>query len=317
MLSIRWKSPFHTLWCWSWDFENHTSILPAAPCLALSTGALGEVFNTGRKKEFVSSWLFPGDFLLTSCVAFVYCVWLPVFFLVAPCLLPVWLLSPVCGLLSSSWCVCVFAQSCPTLCDSMDYNPPGPSIHGMLQARILEWVAISFSKGSSWHKDRTQVCFPLCHLGSPETSCLCACSCFSPWSPGFLPEVSESRSELGLRILRKGMGWLLSVYWVGEVRLILWASGIKLDTRTNHYPWGEKSAQGKTIRRASKTEGSTPFSLFLPFSLLSSLQLIKSNMAKKRYFSQSLSPISQSSTKKSRFRVERQQLTNWHKCFTK
>ena len=38
------------------------------------------------------------------------------------------------------------AQSCPTLCDPVDCNPPGSSVHGILQARILEWVAISFSK---------------------------------------------------------------------------------------------------------------------------------------------------------------------------
>ena len=36
-------------------------------------------------------------------------------------------------------------QSCPTLCDPMDFSPPGSSIHGILQARVLEWVAISFS----------------------------------------------------------------------------------------------------------------------------------------------------------------------------
>ena len=41
------------------------------------------------------------------------------------------------------------AQSCPTLCDFMDYSPPGSSVHGILQARILEWVAIPFSRGSS------------------------------------------------------------------------------------------------------------------------------------------------------------------------
>ena len=35
------------------------------------------------------------------------------------------------------------AQSCPTLCDPMDYSPPGYSVHGVFQARILEWVAIS------------------------------------------------------------------------------------------------------------------------------------------------------------------------------
>ena len=37
-------------------------------------------------------------------------------------------------------------QSCPPLCDPMDYNPPGSSIHGNLQARVLEWGAIAFSK---------------------------------------------------------------------------------------------------------------------------------------------------------------------------
>ena len=41
-------------------------------------------------------------------------------------------------------------QSCPTLCDLMDCSPPGSSVHGILQARILEWVAISSSRGSSW-----------------------------------------------------------------------------------------------------------------------------------------------------------------------
>ena len=35
------------------------------------------------------------------------------------------------------------AQSCPTLCDPLDCSPPGSSIHGILQARVLEWVAIS------------------------------------------------------------------------------------------------------------------------------------------------------------------------------
>ena len=45
-------------------------------------------------------------------------------------------------------CVCVLAaQSCLTLCDSMDCRPPGSSVHGISQARILEWVAISFSRG--------------------------------------------------------------------------------------------------------------------------------------------------------------------------
>ena len=48
-------------------------------------------------------------------------------------------------------------QSCPTLCDHLDCSPPGSSVHRILQARILEWVAILFSRGSSQPKDRTQV----------------------------------------------------------------------------------------------------------------------------------------------------------------
>ena len=55
-------------------------------------------------------------------------------------------------------CVCVLvAQSCPFLCNPMDCSPPGSSIHGILQARILKWVAISFSRGSSQPRDQTQV----------------------------------------------------------------------------------------------------------------------------------------------------------------
>ena len=45
------------------------------------------------------------------------------------------------------------AQSCLTLCDPMNYSPSGTSVHGILQARILEWVAIPFSKGSSQSRD--------------------------------------------------------------------------------------------------------------------------------------------------------------------
>ena len=49
------------------------------------------------------------------------------------------------------------AQLCQTLCDPMDCSPPGSSVHGILQARILEWVIIPFSKGSSRPRDQTQV----------------------------------------------------------------------------------------------------------------------------------------------------------------
>ena len=49
------------------------------------------------------------------------------------------------------------AQLCPTLCDPMDCSPPGSSVHRILQARILEWIAISSSRDSSKPRNRTQV----------------------------------------------------------------------------------------------------------------------------------------------------------------
>ena len=55
-------------------------------------------------------------------------------------------------------CVCVRAlslsQSCPTLCDPMECSPPGSSVHEIFQARRLEWIAISFSRGSSQPRDQ-------------------------------------------------------------------------------------------------------------------------------------------------------------------
>ena len=54
--------------------------------------------------------------------------------------------------------VCVLcAQSCPTLCNPLDCSPPGSSVHGISQARILEWVAISYPKGSSRPRDQTSI----------------------------------------------------------------------------------------------------------------------------------------------------------------
>ena len=54
-------------------------------------------------------------------------------------------------------CHVLVTQLCLTLCNPMDCSPPGSSVHGILQARILEWVAIRFFRGSSWPRDRTQV----------------------------------------------------------------------------------------------------------------------------------------------------------------
>ena len=54
-------------------------------------------------------------------------------------------------------CVCLVTQSCPTLCDPSDRSPPGSSTHGIFQEKMLEWVAISFSRGSSQPRDLTLI----------------------------------------------------------------------------------------------------------------------------------------------------------------
>ena len=57
-------------------------------------------------------------------------------------------------------CAHAHAQLCPTLCDPRDYSPPGSSVHALFQARILEGVAISYTRGSSRLRDQTEPAFP-------------------------------------------------------------------------------------------------------------------------------------------------------------
>ena len=59
-------------------------------------------------------------------------------------------------------CCAKSLQSCPTPCDSMDSNPPGSSVHEIFQARILEGIAISSSRRSSWPKDQTCISYVSC-----------------------------------------------------------------------------------------------------------------------------------------------------------
>ena len=83
-----------------------------------------------------------------------------------------------CSLFCVCVCVCVLvAQLCLPLCDPMDYSLPGSSVHGILQERILKWVAMPSSRGSSRLRDGTRASYVsctdrwvlhhLCHLGGP------------------------------------------------------------------------------------------------------------------------------------------------------
>ena len=82
-------------------------------------------------------------------------------------------------------CVCIQSlQLCPTPCDPMDFSPQGSTVHGILQARILEWVATPFSRGSSQPRDQTHV------------------SCLLNWQAGSLP-LALSGQPLNVHILVK------------------------------------------------------------------------------------------------------------------
>ena len=67
-----------------------------------------------------------------------------------------WLSSPLAGAPRCRNC-CLVTKLCLTLSDPMEYSPPGSSVHGILQARILQWGAISFSRGSSRPRDWTHI----------------------------------------------------------------------------------------------------------------------------------------------------------------
>ena len=89
-----------------------------------------------------------------------------------------------------------FVQSCPTLCGPMDCSLPGSSLHGVLQARVLEWVAISFSRGSSQPRDRTWAsCIPGRH--------------FNLWDESVLLAFSRERTAIAITLQEEGHSWTM------------------------------------------------------------------------------------------------------------
>ena len=107
------------------------------------------------------------------------------------------------------FCVCMLSRfSRVRLCDPMDCSPPGSSVHGILQARILEWVAISSSRGSSRPRNQThvscigrRVLYHSCHLESPFSSLLISessePSSRSPMLPGMTALLGAPHKNLG------------------------------------------------------------------------------------------------------------------------
>ena len=72
-------------------------------------------------------------------------------------------------LISKYMLACSVTRLCPTLCKLRDCSPPGSSVHGILQARILEWIIMPSSRGSSWPQGSCifrEVLYHQCYVGS-------------------------------------------------------------------------------------------------------------------------------------------------------
>ena len=102
-------------------------------------------------------------------------------------------------LLLGNLLLCSVAQLHPTICNPMDCSSSSSSVHGILQARTLEWIAISYSRGSFQPRDRTpvssvsctgrQILYQLCHLGSPTYWCLAIWKNISSYPSCFLSQI--------------------------------------------------------------------------------------------------------------------------------
>ena len=116
-------------------------------------------------------------------------------------------------------------QSCPTLCDPIDYSPPGSSIHWILQARILEWFAMPSSRGSSRPRDWTCVSYVYLHWQAGSIPLAPPGKPLFPALFSIVFSVTKSYSSLLLHELQHGRFPVLQyltelaqthIYWVGD-----------------------------------------------------------------------------------------------------
>ena len=130
----------------------------------------------------------------------------------------------------------------------MDYNPPGSSVHGVLQARILEWVAMPFSRGPSRPRDHTHISYVSCigrqapyhqcHLGSPNKY----------WNIQCLIEYENILLVYLYRLNRKGKGCIFEyIVWLElyptspqKSKTTVWIIGGNVLACLNRCPWAER-----------------------------------------------------------------------------
>ena len=108
-------------------------------------------------------------------------------------------------------------QSCPTVCDPMDCSPSGSSVHGILQAKTLQWVAVSYSRGSSWSRDWT------------HSSCT---SCISRWILYYC--TTQETLEREENLCQDWEGWCSEFFPRGTLHLPCIMSCVLLGAPSQH-----------------------------------------------------------------------------------
>ena len=144
-------------------------------------------------------------------------------------------------------CVCVCAkllQSWPTWCNPMDHSPPGCSVHGILQEKVLEWIAMPFSRGSSWPRDRTRISyiFPtqgsnlhLLHLLNWQVGPLPLAPPGKPWNKR-VTEANELGPEWPLTTLSNSHPVLKTCFFEPRASHISWIIKLPSSDRVS-YVW--------------------------------------------------------------------------------
>ena len=163
--------------------------------------------------------------------------------------------------------LCLATQLCPTLCNPMDCRPPGFSVHGILQARTLERVDISSTRGSSRPRDRTLISC-ICCIGRqilyrwatreapPYSRCLISDVCVTLWASHF---TKPSKLSVG-----KCQLMLLPLYPSSIQQNLFSCSGVGVKPRQNfvcedvnpfhRLPWQLRSAVADWVRALSRLQ---------------------------------------------------------------
>ena len=103
-------------------------------------------------------------------------------------------------LIKSGIVLCSVTRSCPTLCDPVDYSPPGSSVHGIFQARILDWVAISFMRNARLDEAQAGIKIARRNINNLRYADDITLTAENEELKSFLTKVKEESEKAGLKL---------------------------------------------------------------------------------------------------------------------